>query len=87
MPEPEPEPEPAFVPGPVSIAEPTLDFDAPPLPLGIADPGGRPAAVAGLTNLRNLGGTRREESEEDRAARARVPSWDDILLGVRRKSE
>jgi hypothetical protein len=28
---------------------------------------------------------RREESDEEKAARARIPSWDDILLGVRRK--
>ncbi len=27
------------------------------------------------------------ESEEDRAARAHIPSWDDILLGVRRKND
>jgi hypothetical protein len=53
------------------------DFDAPPLPLGIAEPA--------LARVTNLGVTRREESEEDRAARARIPSWDDILLGVRRK--
>ena len=44
-------------------------FDEPPLPLGL-----------------NLGvSRRREESDEERAARARVPSWDDIMLGVRRK--
>jgi Protein of unknown function (DUF3071) len=30
---------------------------------------------------------RREESDEERAARARIPSWDDILLGVRRKRD
>jgi hypothetical protein len=35
----------------------------------------------------SLGNTRREESDDERAARARVPSWDDILLGVRRKSD
>lgn len=28
-----------------------------------------------------------EESEEQKAARARIPSWDDILLGVRRKRD
>lgn len=27
------------------------------------------------------------ESEDDRAARSRIPSWDDILLGVRRKRD
>jgi hypothetical protein len=64
-----------------ATAEPSAasvaDFDAPPLPLGIAEPA--------LARVTNLGVTRREESEEDRAARARIPSWDDILLGVRRK--
>ena len=28
-----------------------------------------------------------DESDEDHAARARIPSWDDILLGVRRKRD
>jgi hypothetical protein len=28
-----------------------------------------------------------EESDDDHAARARIPSWDDILLGVRRKRD
>jgi hypothetical protein len=28
-----------------------------------------------------------EETEEQKAARARIPSWDDILLGVRRKRD
>jgi hypothetical protein len=54
--------------------EPAIDFDAPPLPLGIVDPSSRPAA-------------KREPTEEERATRARIPSWDDILLGVRRKSD
>ncbi len=59
---------------------PTLDFDdAPPLPLGVWEPVGARAAV------RQLG--RRAESDDEKAARARVPSWDDILLGVRRKSD
>jgi hypothetical protein len=55
-----------------------LDFDAPPLPLGIAEPADRP-------QLRPA--ARREPSDEERAARSRIPSWDDILLGVRRKSD
>jgi hypothetical protein len=29
----------------------------------------------------------REESDEEHAERARIPSWDDILLGVRRKRD
>jgi DUF3071 family protein len=64
--------------------EPLLDFDAPPLPLGIADPPARPDAAAGGGNR---SAAKREHSDEERAARARIPSWDDILLGVRRKSD
>ncbi len=64
----------------------TLDFAEPPLPLGIADPAARPAAAAGGAGaLRNLGVTRRDETEDERAARARIPSWDDILLGIKRR--
>lgn len=58
---------------------PAPDFDEPPLPLGVWEPAAARAAV------RPLG--RRAESEDEKAARARVPSWDDILLGVRRKSD
>jgi hypothetical protein len=61
----------------VAVDEELPGFDAPPLPLGIAEP----------ARVTNLGSARREESDEERAARARIPSWDDILLGVRRKSE
>jgi hypothetical protein len=57
-----------------------LDFDAPPLPLGIVDADGRPEPAPARR-------PRRETSDEDRAARARIPSWDDILLGVRRKTD
>jgi hypothetical protein len=64
---------------PVSAA---LDFDEPPLPLAIADPAPKHAATG---TLRNLGVTRRDETDEERAARARVPSWDDILLGIKRR--
>ena len=91
---------PPYVPAPSPAAsaavlppEPELDLpldlgedDTPALPLGIALPE-RPAGVAGLSTLRNLSADKREESDEDRAARARVPSWDDILLGVRRKQD
>jgi len=70
---------------PAAVAEPTLDFDAPPLPLGIVDPPAPP--ITALPRLTNLGVTRRDETDDERAARARIPSWDDILLGVRPKSE
>ena len=55
-----------------------VDFDAPPLPLGIVEPAGQPHPARRA---------RRETTDDDRAARARIPSWDDILLGVRRKSD
>jgi hypothetical protein len=64
---------------PLVPAAASLSYDEPPLPLGITDPATRP----GVGALRSLG--RRDESEEDKAARARIPSWDDILLGIRRK--
>lgn len=60
-----------------------LGFEEPPLPLGITDPTTRP--LSRLSSVRNLG--RREESEDERAERVKVPSWDDILLGVRRKQD
>ena len=62
----------------------TLDFDAPSLPLGITDPKARPSAAKGAGSRRNRGGSRREETEEQRSARARVPSWDDIVVGIKR---
>jgi hypothetical protein len=52
--------------------------------LGIVDPPARPDAAAGGGNR---SAAKREHSDEERAARARIPSWDDILLGVRRKSD
>jgi hypothetical protein len=68
---------------PMVPAAPVLDYDEPPLPLGITDPETRPAAAHG--SMRNLGVTRRDETDEERAARARIPSWDDILLGIKRR--
>ncbi len=62
-----------------------LDFEEPPLPLGITDPTTRP--LGRLSSVRTLGSGKREESEDERAARVKVPSWDDILLGVRRKQD
>ena len=41
-------------------------------------------AVVGAAVVRG-GRVLAPESDDDRAARARVPSWDDILLGVRHK--
>ncbi len=74
---------------PAGFGPPDLEFDAPPLPLGITDPAARPDAASGrrFSSVPNTGGGKREESDEERAARVRVPSWDDILLGVRRKQD
>jgi len=70
---------------PVAAAGSALaDFDEPPLPLAITDAEGRPAAAAPA--VRKLG-VARAESDDEKAARARIPSWDDILLGVRRKQD
>jgi hypothetical protein len=70
---------PALVP---AISAP--QFDEPPLPLGITLPTPQPAT---LDRLSNRHAAKRDESDDERAARARVPSWDDILLGVRRKQD
>jgi hypothetical protein len=66
---------------PLVPAAAALDYDEPPLPLGLSEPEARPRPG----NLRNVGVGRRDETEEERAARARVPSWDDILLGIKRR--
>ena len=87
---------PASVPPLSAAAESPADaLEAPPLPLHLADPVGEPEggpARDGMTvplpRLTNLGVANRiEETEEQRAERARIPSWDDILLGVRRKRD
>ncbi|MDQ2796432.1 MAG: septation protein SepH [Actinomycetota bacterium] len=64
---------------------PELDFDEPPLPLAITDPTTRPGSA--LPSLTQIHRPKRDESDADRAARSRIPSWDDILLGVRRKQD
>jgi hypothetical protein len=60
---------------PLIPAAAALDFDEPPLPLGITEPATRPMVRV----------PRRDESDEEKAARARIPSWDDILLGIKRR--
>ena len=59
--------------------------DEPALPLDI-EGRTRPSRAA-APKLIDLGIGARAESDEERAARAHVPSWDDILLGVRRKND
>ncbi|MEO8888392.1 MAG: septation protein SepH [Jatrophihabitantaceae bacterium] len=78
---------------------PPAEYDAPPLPLRLAEPADdtelptvEVAAInsdpAPVPRRANLGiAHRTEESEDQRAERSRIPSWDDIMLGVRRKSD
>ncbi|MDT4938880.1 MAG: hypothetical protein QOG80_2551 [Pseudonocardiales bacterium] len=77
------------------------DFDAPPLPLRLAEPADeRPAADSAkdegdsttpLPRLRNLGVAPRDEPPAPARAkshsRPKVPAWDDIMLGVRRQTD
>ena len=64
-------------PRPVPTVQ-TAEYDAPPLPLRLpGDAHDNPMATKPLPR----------ESEEQRAARARIPTWDDIMLGVRRKTD
>jgi Protein of unknown function (DUF3071) len=89
---------PAAAPVPAPAAEPAASallvgalvdealVDEATLPLVLPD-----AEPARLPSVKNLGRAARraaaEENDEERAARARIPSWDDILLGVRRKGD
>ena len=59
-------------------------FDEPHLPLHVPDAPVR-QRVPALTNLGVA--TKDAETEDEKAARATIPSWDDILLGVRRKHD
>ena len=66
----------------------------PPEPFGPPCPNCGSPETERLPQVTNLGIAHREpppktrlETEEDKAARAHIPSWDDILLGVRRKSD
>lgn len=78
------------------------EYDTPLLPLRLAEaataadePELGTVEVAAINNqrtpvpsVRNLGiAARGDETEEQRAERSRIPSWDDIMLGVRRKSD
>jgi len=85
----------------VGLADPGADYDAALLPLHLAEAAGdAPADVAPASagaaaahrtrvpKVTNLGiASRQGESEERKPARPSVPAWDDILLGVRRKSD
>jgi hypothetical protein len=70
-------------PGDVDEA-PVDEVHEPPLPLHVPDA----PSTTKIPKVTNLGvGGRENETEEEKAARATIPSWDDILLGVRRKHD
>jgi hypothetical protein len=73
----------------VDISEPLLDVEPEPVSrrLQTADTDVVPSLPLGLPEPAFVPSRRREESDEERAERARIPSWDDILLGVRRKRD
>jgi hypothetical protein len=71
--------------GPLPRAEEVFDqarFEEPHLPMHVPD-----APEPKGADLVRAAGVRREETDEEKAARASIPSWDDILLGVRRKRD
>ena len=64
---------------------PAIETDEPVLPMDVPD---APEVTSKIPKVTAVGGGRRRaESDEERAARATVPKWDDILLGVRRKRD
>jgi hypothetical protein len=66
----------------------TDDHETPPLPLQLVDQEAAPdGGVRTAPPARGRVDAREDETEEQKAARARIPSWDDILLGVRRKRD
>lgn len=71
--------------------EVAIDFDAPLLPFGSGEAAEtRPAALADKQTDKptdNRTTAKRQRAEPGRAARPRVPSWDDIVLGVRRNND
>ena len=73
--------------GPLPRAEQLFDqarFEEPQLPMHVPD---APPAEPRVTDLGVARRQANDESDDDRAARASIPSWDDILLGVRRKRD
>jgi hypothetical protein len=73
-------PEPAASAEAAEAAEPAQPED-PHLPLDV------PADPDPSRKLTNLGVARRDEHTESKASRRTVPSWDDIMLGVRRNRD
>jgi Protein of unknown function (DUF3071) len=82
-PPPQTAPEPQATPAPEPNVEAVPDFDEPPLPLGAWTT--TPEAEQTLAEkIRRSKPSRRREGA---GSRTKVPSWDDILLGVRRESD
>jgi hypothetical protein len=71
---------------PLELGPPVpTDSGEPVLPLDVPD---APEVTSKIPKVSAFAGARRRgESDEERAARATVPKWDDILLGVRRKRD
>jgi Protein of unknown function (DUF3071) len=96
-------PEPEWVASPDSLTGPVPTSDQFPPEGNIWNTGGQPPIMAPLYGQPSLlpdyeeplipmqpapeVPERHDESDEQKAARARIPSWDDILLGVRRKRD
>jgi hypothetical protein len=80
---PKAEPPAAPQPEPEASAETVLDFDEPPLPLGTWTTTPEPEQTLAEKIRRSKPARRRETA----GTRTKVPSWDDIVLGVRRESD
>jgi hypothetical protein len=89
-----------LVQDPGDAVDESAEFDAPPLPLRLADaPSEDDADDAGhedddlreptapLPRLKNLGVAGRDEVPRGRNGKPQMPSWDDIMLGVRRTTD
>jgi hypothetical protein len=68
---------------PAELTEPVVDPAEPLLPFAFEPPA--PNAPTGRRFRRDE--AEADESADGKAARARIPSWDDILLGVRRRND
>lgn len=71
---------------PLDITHDTLELDAEIPELEEIDEPEPTVRVPQVTNL-GIAHKPRGETEDEKAARAHIPSWDDILLGVRRKND
>ena len=89
-------PLPLMVDRPAAGDEELFDHSPPqdepqPLPLHLVDKAAaraaHPTGAARAAAEAPVVESREDETEEQKAARARIPSWDDILLGVRRKRD